>query len=172
MANYKVADTELTSIANAIRTKGGTSAQLEFPTGFVTAIGNIPSGGGGNAYFRRLEPLHTDVVGYVSSGDWHTGDNYCRSDVYKLETGKNYLIMLGAVVGNRFRVALFDTDVANATSAIGYTIANEDSAHEYQTLVKDRLINPMSYNGNEYLAIGKTNQGVDGIETYVFEALF
>lgn len=43
MANYKVADTELTSIANAIRTKGGTSAQLEFPTEFVSAIGDLPS---------------------------------------------------------------------------------------------------------------------------------
>lgn len=46
MANYLVTDTELTSIADAIRTKGGTSASLEFPTDFVSAIGNIPSGGG------------------------------------------------------------------------------------------------------------------------------
>ena len=46
MANYLVTDTELTSIADAIRTKGGTSASLEFPTEFVSAIGNIPSGGG------------------------------------------------------------------------------------------------------------------------------
>lgn len=44
--DYKVTDTELTGIANAIRTKGGTQAQLEFPTGFETAIGNISSGGG------------------------------------------------------------------------------------------------------------------------------
>ncbi len=47
MADYKVTDTELTSIANAIRTKGGTQAQLEFPTGFVSAIQAIPTGGGG-----------------------------------------------------------------------------------------------------------------------------
>lgn len=47
MANYLVTDTELTSIADAIRTKGGTSESLEFPTAFVSAIGNIPSGGGG-----------------------------------------------------------------------------------------------------------------------------
>lgn len=46
MADYKVTDTELTSIANAIRTKGGTSAQLEFPTGFVSAVQAIPTGGG------------------------------------------------------------------------------------------------------------------------------
>lgn len=46
MANYIVSDTDLTSVANAIRTKGGTSAQLSFPDGFNTAIANIPTGGG------------------------------------------------------------------------------------------------------------------------------
>lgn len=39
-------DTDLTSVANAIRTKGGTSAQLAFPAGFVQAIDAIPTGGG------------------------------------------------------------------------------------------------------------------------------
>lgn len=41
MSNYLVTDTELASVANAIRTKGGTAAQLSFPTGFVSAIDNI-----------------------------------------------------------------------------------------------------------------------------------
>lgn len=45
MANYLTTDTDLTSVANAIRTKGGTSAQLAFPAGFVSAIGDIPTGG-------------------------------------------------------------------------------------------------------------------------------
>ena len=44
MADYLVTDTELTSVADAIRTRGGTSASLAFPSGFVTAINNIPSG--------------------------------------------------------------------------------------------------------------------------------
>ena len=43
MANYKVSGTDLASIANAIRTKGGTSSQLSFPLDFVSAIGNIPT---------------------------------------------------------------------------------------------------------------------------------
>lgn len=42
-------DADLTSVANAIRTKGGTSASLAFPTDFVSAIQAIPSGGGGTA---------------------------------------------------------------------------------------------------------------------------
>lgn len=39
-------DADLTSVANAIRTKGGTSAQLAFPAGFVSAVEAIPTGGG------------------------------------------------------------------------------------------------------------------------------
>lgn len=38
---------DLTTVANAIRTKGGTSAQLAFPSGFVSAVEAIPTGGGG-----------------------------------------------------------------------------------------------------------------------------
>ena len=50
-------DADLTSVANAIRTKGGTSASLAFPAGFVQAIGDIPSGGGGDGI-----PILKDVV--------------------------------------------------------------------------------------------------------------
>lgn len=38
-------DSDLTSVANAIRTKGGTSSQLAFPAGFVSAVQAIPTGG-------------------------------------------------------------------------------------------------------------------------------
>ena len=39
-------DADLTSVANAIRTKGGTSASLAFPADFVSAIAAISGGGG------------------------------------------------------------------------------------------------------------------------------
>ena len=45
MADYLTTDTELTSIANAIRTRGGTSAPLVYPQGFISAIQAIPMGG-------------------------------------------------------------------------------------------------------------------------------
>lgn len=50
MTDYFVSDTDLTSVANAIRTKGGTSAQLSFPDGFNAAIANIPTGGGSSDF--------------------------------------------------------------------------------------------------------------------------
>lgn len=37
-------DADLTSVADAIRAKGGTSADLAFPADFITAIGNISGG--------------------------------------------------------------------------------------------------------------------------------
>lgn len=47
MTDYLVTDTELTDVADAIRTKGGTSAALEWPTDYVDAIDAIETGGGG-----------------------------------------------------------------------------------------------------------------------------
>lgn len=40
-------DANLTAVADAIRTKGGTTGELEFPNGFVSAVEGIQAGGGG-----------------------------------------------------------------------------------------------------------------------------
>lgn len=45
---YIATDQEIKSIADAIRAKGGTSAALTFPAGFVSAIEAISTGGGGS----------------------------------------------------------------------------------------------------------------------------
>lgn len=50
MANeYAVNASDLTAVADAIRTKGGTSAPLAFPSGFVAAVEAIAAGTGGGA---------------------------------------------------------------------------------------------------------------------------
>lgn len=57
-------DADLTSVANAIRTKGGTSAQMAFPNGFVSAIEDIPRGGGYdlNDFATGVEPRGTITI--------------------------------------------------------------------------------------------------------------
>ena len=49
MAEYLTNTTDLTKVASAIREKGGTSAPLVYPDGFVTAIQDIETGGGGGS---------------------------------------------------------------------------------------------------------------------------
>lgn len=71
MADYKVTDTEMVSVANAIRTKGGTSAQLEWPSEFISAVQAIPSGGG-----TLIEKTITQNGTYNASDD--SADGYSK----------------------------------------------------------------------------------------------
>ena len=67
MAIKKVNDASLTSVANAIRTKGGTSANLYFPDGFVDAIEAIPTGGDtfADLYLKKNHLHYNSVLSIV-----------------------------------------------------------------------------------------------------------
>lgn len=68
-------DLDLTSIANAIRTKGGTSASLTFPTDFVSAINAISGGGGSTLITKSITANGT----YNASSD--SADGYSQVTV-------------------------------------------------------------------------------------------
>lgn len=77
-------NSDLTSVANAIRAKGGTSASLAFPSGFVAAIGAIPSGGSATLITKNITANGT----YNASSD--NADGYSSVTVAvpsKLITG-------------------------------------------------------------------------------------
>lgn len=65
MSDYRVKETDLTALANAIRTKGGTGASLSFPDGFVSAVQNIPTGGGSTLIAKNV----TENGTYYASSD-------------------------------------------------------------------------------------------------------
>lgn len=73
MSDYIVTDTELTSVANAIRAKGETSAQLAFPGGFVSAVQAIPTG---------ITPTGTKQITLTENGTF-TEDvtNYASAEI-------------------------------------------------------------------------------------------
>lgn len=60
---YLTDNTDLTKVANAIRAKGGTTEQLIYPDGFVTAIENIPTGG-----TPSEPPMESDINFYDYDG--------------------------------------------------------------------------------------------------------
>lgn len=78
MSNYIASSTDLTSIANAIRTKGGTSAQLAFPSGFVSAIEAIPTGGGSSVP-PWVTSTETVTIGANSITNMEQVKNYFES---------------------------------------------------------------------------------------------
>ncbi len=60
---YLVQGASLTTVADAIREKGGTTAPLSFPEGMAEAVRNIQSGGG------DLSSVDVYIADFTSSSD-------------------------------------------------------------------------------------------------------
>lgn len=67
-------DADLTAVADAIRTKGGTSEALTFPDGFVDAVAAIEAGGGGGE-----DLLHALLTNNLTS--------YSNNDITQISSG-------------------------------------------------------------------------------------
>ena len=78
-------DADLTSVANAIRTKGGTSASLAFPNDFVSAVQAIPTGGVTPTGTKNITANGTgiDVYSYQYA-DVAVPNSYSQSDEGKV----------------------------------------------------------------------------------------
>lgn len=72
MAEYRVTDAQLASIANAIRTKTDSDAQLQFPSGFVSTINNMEVASGllfsKGEYFGTYEGSTADSLSCLING--------------------------------------------------------------------------------------------------------
>ena len=76
MPKYIVDGSDLTSVANTIRTKGGTSGSLSFPNGWNSAI-NAISGGGGLEYEEGTFTPTSDINNYsISFSNSHANRPY------------------------------------------------------------------------------------------------
>lgn len=86
MAEYITTDTDLTSIANAIRTKGGTSAQLAFPAEFISAIEAISGGGGGGGRIATGSVVLAEDYKYTSDSAEYTGSFLVDTGLTKIHS--------------------------------------------------------------------------------------
>lgn len=112
VVDYLTTDADLKAVADAIRAKGGTSAPLTYPDGFVSAIGAISSGN-----YRRFEGtiestvtgsgtsvllVEDEIIGQVSELD---------SLLVRLSTdfaGDDAYTLLGCTAANALRVISTD----------------------------------------------------------------
>lgn len=83
---YLTNNTDLKKVADAIREKGGTSAALQYPDGFVTAISNIQTGSGGVDV--RLNAITPDRYQYDEAA------NSISLNLGGLITGKFFVCVL------------------------------------------------------------------------------
>lgn len=84
-------DADLTDIADAIREKSGTSATLEFPEDFVTAIDAIPSGGGA-AIADGIVVKARDTNGYPTEVDLYAADGIIQPYQFMIANQNNTVV--------------------------------------------------------------------------------
>lgn len=190
-------NSDLTSIADAIRTKGElpSSQKLSFPAGFISAISSIPYNSLGTHIFTEngiynatdyncdglsqvtikshpglLFPISYDITtGYVYGNLWKWGGTtVSHSDVFEVEANKLYYLFVGETTGTRFRSMFSPINPED--------VPLEDRTNDIvgtQILKKD---NPESYATTKfttteagYILIQKDNAGVAGLISFVID---
>ena len=149
MATYKVVDADqlnadMTSVADSIRTKGGTTEALAWPDGYKTAIEAIQTGGGGGSTSEPLDPV--EVYNNTRPADWmpmptpaenemyllfHIPDGVSSLLAFTVTCTGNYTVALGTVSGGSF-VASSSVDIAS-----GSKYETELFADDYGNLTSD-----------------------------------
>lgn len=121
--NYLTTNKELISIANAIRAKGGTSAQLSFPTEFVSAIQAIQTG---------ITPTGTKQITLTDNGT-ATEDvtNYASAQITIAIPVYN-----GEIVTPAYNVTISLTNPVNASYFNNCTIYKALSSDNFDNLDK------------------------------------
>ena len=148
-------------------------------------IGTYEGGGGGGGGTIPgavlLTPYKEDYVGgYMYGSNFNnTGDTTARTDFYllnpELGTTQYLLIFVASSGGNRFRAGIFSIDptmVSGTTSGSNIIYCVNGGTGEFSTAdswghyggIFARI---SGITTEKYLAIGKTNQSIGGIKTYV-----
>lgn len=158
MAYRKVDDISLISVADAIRSKGGTSDELVFPDGFVTAISAIQAGGGVSEPSTisgiNLHNKETDIPNtYLSGAAVIAYNGWTTTDFIPVEEGKFYLVYSTRVIKPQY-CSTFDANKGNA-KALGVTINCTD---------KNKPIFLIGHNG--YFRFSSETQNINALEVY------
>lgn len=154
-------NSDLTSVANAIRTKGGTSGSLAFPAGFVSAIQNIPTGGGGTMSWFGAEDA--ELI-------------YEATAEYALEDMTNWGSLTPSTSSQYLKYPATDLSPSGGNNVIyarygrGYGTDDSLSLFEYSYWVTSEALSIMEYTVDEStLGIGHT-LGFYGINIYNISA--
>lgn len=121
MADYLTTDTELTSVANAIRLKAEISGSLEFPSGFISAINSIT--GGGMTVTRTQDAAGGEVLTITGEATEVEPLSVNTNGTYTAPSGKAYTPVNVNVSGGGSTVAVGFTN-ASSNPKICYIDSN------------------------------------------------
>lgn len=169
--DYIVNGTDLTAVANAIRTKGETTGSLVFPAGFITAINDISTGGGSAAFaFIRVKVSDgqtvrcllgtTPVAGVVNNG----------KTVFGVPSAGTYTIdvMEGSVVKRTQSVTIGDNDMGNCYDynlSSFFIVENGEQTIQLSRFIRSGVTFSRSTSGGVLTLTGSSDSSTCGVST-------
>lgn len=153
-------------IVQAVTAQGGTPVD-NTPQNISAAIRDLPIAMG------SLKPIEFDYnIGYVSGAKWtYENPTNTFSDIYEIENGKTYMIMLFSPPGTRFRAMYTQIDIRTITSGSvnGTNVVNlsDPTAGASKSFT---VTLPEGYDTG-YLVVGKDNVGAQNIRTALIERI-
>ena len=190
-------NSDLTSIANKIRQKLNNNNTLSFPQDFISGINQINPFILGTQYFDQngtynasnynldgfseieinsfpgiVSPIaYDDSTGYVYADQWRWGgDTVSYSDIYEVEANKSYMLLLGGIVGTRFR-SIFTTVNILEIPEEERTSANNISGIRVVYTANPEPYSSANFKSTEdgYILVTKDNAGTSGLYSYLID---
>lgn len=158
MANeYAVNSADLLAVAEAIRTKGGTTDSMAFPDGFVAAISSLKTGGSAficfyeSGVFGEACPHSASVT--PSSASVAYGEDYIRCTTSTSDASEVYVVFgpvslddLSYIVAH----GVYRSSFSNATQqAVVFAAAGADASYADAAAIST-VINKNAAAGDEY----------------------
>lgn len=147
MTVYRTNDTDLKKVADAIRAKGGTSANLTYPNGFVTAIQNIPTGITPTGNINITGTAQVDVTNYATAqvSDSDLVASNIKKDVNILGVTGTYEGGGGGGLGTLLSTTSLGTlSTTNTSAADTGKSLSVSSVGDYDLLVIDVCVNSIT----------------------------
>lgn len=122
MANLLTNTSELTSIADAIRSKTGKSSSISFPSGFISEIESISGGGGGLEYETGVYTSSSGTTTqYIPFANTHSAPPIFFAIVSTYTYALNTQVM---------------SEVFVRTESLEYTPVDENHTHTYGVVTR------------------------------------
>jgi len=139
-------DLDLTNIANAIRAKGETSANLSFPSGFISAIQSIPTGVQ-NITIKTVtvDSDKTSVFNLLSNDDYII-DNASKSGFFA------FMFCASNITDNNSVICALTSNIKIAINSYGFSIRTNSSS--MAVVNNTHVATDAAYNGNMYCENG------------------
>lgn len=169
MAIYSVTGAELTSVADAIRAKGGTTDLLAFPSGFVSAVQDITTGGMSLSAADEGKVVYNGALSLQGSMNVSSNGSYDTTLFSQVSVAIPEAVLVSKTITSN---GIYNPSNDNADGFSQVSVAIPEAVLVSKTITSNGTYNPASDNADAFSQVvvnvpSEGGGGVIGSENYL-----